>query len=51
MTDGKVPADERLRLVNLHGAEEASRLIDAAEAEAAPPEPKKGKAAPTSEQE
>lgn len=46
MTDGIVPPDERLRLVNIHGADEAARLIEAAEAEAAPPapEPKKGKA-------
>lgn len=50
MTDGKVPADERLRLVNLHGADEAARLIAEAEAAATPEKPaSKGKA--TSEKE
>lgn len=50
MTDGKVPPDERLRLVNAHGAEEAARLIAEAEAEAAPPK-KAAKAVPTNETE
>lgn len=54
MTDGKVSSDERVRLVNAHGADEAERLIAEAEAEAAPPpapEPRKGKAIPTNEEE
>jgi hypothetical protein len=53
MKDGKVPADERLRLVNDLGADEAARLIAEAEAAAAPPEKPapKGKAIPTNEQE
>lgn len=54
LTDGKVPPAEKLRLVNLHGSDEAARLIAEAEAEAAPPEkpaPLKGKAIPTSEEE
>ena len=53
MTDGKVPADEKLRLTNIYGAKEATRLIAEAEAAAAPekPEPKKGKAVPTNETE
>lgn len=37
MTDGKVPPDEKLRLVNALGADEAARQIAEAEAEAAPP--------------
>jgi len=52
MTDGKVPPDEKLRLVAALGADEAARLIAEAEAEAAPPPaPLKGKAIPTSEEE
>ncbi len=54
MIDGRVPADERLRLVNAHGADEAARIIADAEAAAAPPpEPAKGKtkSAPISDEE
>jgi hypothetical protein len=37
MTDGLVPPDEKLRLVNALGADEATRMIAEAEADAAPP--------------
>jgi hypothetical protein len=45
---GTVPADERLRLVQAHGAEKAAELIEAREAELAPAQEQAPAAEPTS---
>lgn len=43
-TDGKVPPEEKLRLENILGVDEAARIVAEVEASMAPPEPQKAKA-------
>lgn len=43
-TDGKVPPEEKLRLENILGVDEAARIVAEVEASMAPPETPKAKA-------